>query len=113
MKLFTDYTNQWKGQADETRSQFDSGTLLSFSELKSATRSLNFRSVTRSIVGATQFKPLLPTPKRNEPLKRRISFSRDIGEVRTVAEYLFQDPHVHPSLVGEECFDIILKEAKS
>ncbi len=113
MKLFTDYTNRWKGQAEETKSQFEPGKELTFAELKAKAPELQFRSTPRSIPGSRQFRPSLPTPVRREPRRRRISFMKEIDDVSTVADYLFGDSKTNPSEVGEKCFDIILEEASN
>jgi hypothetical protein len=51
-------------------------------------------------------------PKRPEPQTRRITFVKQVEEVKIVAEHLFEDPDVDPSMVGERCFDLILSEAR-
>ena len=110
MKLFTDYTNRWKSRAEETRSQFEAGRELSFTELKSKSLDLQFRNTSRSIPGSEQYRPSLPAPRRIDPRRRRISFLREIDDIASVADYLFDDPKVSPSEVGEKCFDIILQD---
>ena len=111
MKLFTDYTNRWKGRVEETKAQFAAGTPLSFSQVRAKTDVLAFNQVTRSIPGASQYRPPLPAPSRRDPRTRRISFSKEIDDVATVAEYLFDDARANPSEVGDKCFDIVLREA--
>jgi hypothetical protein len=112
MLLFTKYTNQWKGQAEETKKHMSQGTPLSLTEIKKARASLSFSSTSRSIPGAKQYKPSLPLPKKPESRQRRISFVKDIDEVRQVAEYLFEDKDTDASVIGEECFNILLKDSK-
>jgi hypothetical protein len=73
---------------------------------------LPFSATKRSVPQGNQFKPSLPLPKKLESRKRRISFTKDVGEVKTVADYLFEDENADPSDVGEKCFDLILKEAR-
>jgi len=51
-------------------------------------------------------------PKKLEPRKRRISFVKGVQEIKTVGEYLFGEPDSDPSQVGEQCFDLILREAR-
>ena len=111
MKLFTDYTNRWKGRAEETRSQFAAGELLSLSEVKEKTSVLNFNPATRSIRGASQYRPSLPVPRQQDPRRRRIFFTKDVDDVAVVAEHLLGDARANPSEVGEKCFDILLREA--
>ena len=111
MKIFTDYTNRWKGRAEETRVQFAAGKPLSVSQLRAKTADLTFNKVTKSIPGSSQYRPPLPAPSRRDPRTRRISFSKEIDEVATVAEHLFGDARANPSDVGEKCFDIVLRDA--
>jgi len=37
---------------------------------------------------------------------------KDVKEIESVAEHLFDDKDADPSSVGERCFDLILKEAR-
>lgn len=111
MLLFTSYTNKWKGKAEETKKHMSKGKPLSLSEIKHEKANLTFKTTTRVLPGARQYKPSLPIPKKINPRKRRISFIKDIEEVRQVAEYLFEDRDTNASAVGEECFDIILKDS--
>ena len=111
MKLFTDYTNRWKGRAEETKPQFDAGITLSLDRLKARASQVEFSRTSRSIPGALQYKPTLPVPPRTDPRKRRISFSRDAEEVRLVASHLFDNSNHDPSQVGEKCFEMMLEEA--
>jgi hypothetical protein len=114
MRIFTDYTNKWKGRADESRKQIEASGVppLSFIEVKAASARLTFVSTKRSVPQGYQYKPKLPMPKKLESRKRRISFLKDTDEVRAVAEYLFEDADKDASLVGEKCFDLILREAR-
>lgn len=111
MRIFTDYTNKWKGRADESRKQIEDGTPLSFEQLKVEAAHLPFNVTKKSVPVGEQYKPELPMPKKLEPRARRISFTKDTDEVKRVAEYLFEDADKDPSVVGEECFDLISKDA--
>ncbi len=114
MRIFTDYTNKWKERPDESRKQIEaSGPPLSFEEIRAASAHLAFSSTKRSIPEGDQYKPKLPLPKRPEPRKRRISYLKDVDEVRSVAQYLFDDIEKDASAVGEKCFDLLLREAEA
>jgi hypothetical protein len=113
MRIFTDYTNKWKARAEESRKQIEAaGPGLSFQEIKAEAERLPFTSTKHSIPKGEQYKPELPLPKRPEPQTRRITFVKQVEEVKIVAEHLFEDPDVDPSMVGERCFDLILSEAR-
>ncbi len=112
MLIFTNYTNQWKGRAEETKKHMSHGPLLSLTEIKKQKDILKFNHTSRSIPGARQYKPTLPMPKTLATKQRRISFIRDIDDVRQVAEYLFEDRDTDAFKVGEECFNVIFKDSK-
>ena len=111
MRLFTDYTNKWKGRSEESKTHIQLGDRLSLEELKSSTENLPLRA-TRSPVKGGQYKPSLPIPPELEPTRRRISFSKERAKIEEVAEYLDQ-PGISPSRVGEICFDMIHDEART
>ncbi|MGH7814652.1 MAG: ATP-binding protein [Candidatus Binataceae bacterium] len=112
MSLFTDYTNKWKGRADESRKQIDAGTPLSFEQIKAEAKNLKFKTLKKSVPRGEQYKPSLPLPPTLASSKRRIAFTKSDSEVRQVGDFLFDDPERDPSVVGERCFDLMLKEAR-
>ena len=112
MQIFTNYTNKWKGEPEESRKQIEAGEPLSLDDLKTESLQLAFNSTKTSFPAGEQFKPSLPQPKRLNPQMRRITFFKPVGHVRLVADYLYDDPNEHPAVVGERCFDIQLKEAR-
>ena len=113
MALFTGYTNRWKSRPTEVREQFASGEIATFSELKEGIMDVSTSTSAVPFEDGRQYRPNLPTPQREQPQTRRISFTRSTEDVRTVAEYLFGDSERNPSEVGQECFDIALQEAIS
>ena len=112
MRLFTDYTNKWKGRADESKEHILAGGPLSLEEIKEETKKLSLSPTTKSIPRGDQYKPNLPLPKAVEPRMRRIAFARKAEEVRAVAEYLLKDAEAEPSEVGGKCFDLFLRESR-
>jgi histidine kinase/DNA gyrase B/HSP90-like ATPase len=111
MRIFTDYTNKWKKHLDESKAYIEAGERLSLEEIKTRSAHLPFNKTTKSVPQGEQYKPELPMPKRLEPRQRRISFVKKVEDIRKVAEYLFGEADAAPSTVGEECFDLILKDA--
>lgn len=111
MRIFTDYTNKWKGRADESKVQIQKGKPLSLNEIKAEAERIRFSSTVRSFPPGEQYRPPLPMPTRLEPTKRRISFVKEVKDIKIAAGY-FDDPDMEPSEVGEKCFDIILTEAR-
>jgi hypothetical protein len=112
MKIYTDYTNKWKEKLEESKEHIEKGEALSLEEIKLEAKRLPFAVITRTIPRGEQFRPNLPMPKRVEPHRRRISFVKNLRDIRTVAQYLFDDENVDPSTVGEKCFDLTLRKAR-
>lgn len=112
MSIFTDYTNKWKGRAEESRKHIETGRPLSFEEIKAESGALKFSALKKSVPRGEQYRPLLPVPARVPSSKRKISFTKDAGDVRDVAEFLFEDPEHDASAVGAKCFDVMLEEAR-
>lgn len=115
LKLFTDYTNRWKGRNDNER-EYSTATksiaidaLIGKKEEIEASTPVKFRQNKGGLV----FNPNLPKPSNDKPYKR-ISYSKGIEEIADIVEYFYSDrAHpVTPSQVGEKCFDVILEEAR-
>ena len=109
MRLFTDYTNKWKGNAEESKNHIEGGRLLSLEELRIEAKNLKFTK-TRSLLPGCQSRPKLPLPREMEPTTRRISFVKEIEKIEAVAEYM-EKPDSKPAEVGESCFDAVYEEA--
>ena len=109
MRIFTNYTNRWKEEADVSREHIDRGVLLSLDEIKDLEGKIEFAQTRRAPAGL-QYRPQLPTPADRQPNTRRISFTKQSDRVSTVAEYL-GNPTMSPSEAGEICFDTIYDEA--
>lgn len=109
MRIFTDYTNKWKGLAEDSKYQIEQGTPLPLEQLKTSTEKLNFRKTRTQPIGE-QYKPQLPLPRKPERTSRRISFVKEISKIKVVASYL-GDSDMKPSEVGEDCFDVVYDEA--
>jgi hypothetical protein len=110
MRIFTDYTNKWKGREEEAKVLIQQGEKLSFEKIKEEAEGLAFHQIRTTFPPGEQYQPKLPFPFKPEPTDRRISFKREISKIRTVGEY-FGNPDMAPSGVGEKCFDKIYDEA--
>lgn len=116
LKMFTDYTNRWKGRNEAERVYSLAAKSVSVESLigsKEEIESLGNVHFRKS-KGGYIFNPNLPKPKNDKPY-RRISFSRSIEEIDDIIEYLYHDreQEVTPSQVGEKCFELILEKAQS
>ena len=111
MKVFTNFTYQWKGKGNESQKYIDSGEPLALDETKAKSEKLKLNPVKLGLRGM-RFMPKLPMPEPEPSSKKRISYSKDVEDIETVKEYLLGEQDVRPSRVGEECFDRMLREAR-
>lgn len=111
MKIFTAYTNKWKGNEAESDKHREQCGSLPFNSLKRKTAGL-LDAETSGQRRAKQYKPNLPLPTETRPGKRQIRFSKDEKDIVEVARYL-GDPDMSPGAVGERCFDMIHDDAES
>ena len=115
LKLFTDYTNRWKGQNESERiystaaKNIPVDLLMKPREEVETAAAVSFRKNKAGYL----FNPVLPKPVNDKPFKR-ISFSKSEDDILSVVEYIYEDrTHpVKPSQVGEKCFELILEQAK-
>jgi hypothetical protein len=114
MRIFVDYTNKWKGRVEESKKHIGEGKPMAFGQIKAKAdaNEIKLTRTIRTVPAGEQFRPSLPLPVKIPSSKRRISFVKDAGEVKIVAEYVLKDENANPSAVGEKCFDLIHREAK-
>ena len=110
MKIFTNYTNKWKDNVQESQRHIESGNSHTLDKIKKEAETLKMNRVRKFGLSGKQFNPNLPLPKPNE--STRISYSKNLDEIQTVQRYLFEEKEVKPSVVGEKCFDLILEDAQ-
>lgn len=115
LKMFTDYTNRWKGRNDGERvystaaKSISIDTLIGTPEEVETVAPVKFRQNRGGFV----FNPELPKPPSDKPYKI-ISFSKGTEEILDIVEYFYKDrTHtVSPSQIGEKCFDVVLEKAR-
>lgn len=111
MRIFTQHTNRWKQHKEEELALFESARR---EPVRDVAKSIPEDRWTRPRNSPTErkFVPDLPRPKTAEHGTRQIRFARPLSQIKTVAEYLFEDPDAEPRDVGEKCFDLLLDEAR-
>lgn len=110
MRIFVDYTNQWKNLREQEKRTIISNTKVSSLD------SIPLGSITTTAkdgYGGKMFKPTLPKPPSTKPTSRFIRYSKLINEIEIVSDYLFEDSSHKPSVIGEACFDKVLKDAET
>ncbi|WP_425079719.1 ATP-binding protein [Ruegeria denitrificans] len=108
LKTFTSFTNRFKGIEEEANQFFEKATR---SDVKKEISLAEEHGVPVRGAVAKKYVPVLPEPT-NKTIRNRISFVKAEDEVKAVSEYLFNDSSQKPAIVGAECFDRFLKEAK-
>jgi len=113
MRIFVNYTNQWKNLKDEEKDTVISKTKTESLDSLSTIELIEEKSTTvRDGSEGKIFKPALPKPAASKPTNRVIRFTKPINEIQIVSEYILSEPDHKPSDVGEACFDKILEDAQ-
>lgn len=113
LKMFTNYTNQWKGRNEQERSFSTNTDKVGYSDLFTAETQKEYGVKLRQEARGSTYRPSLPKPQNNRPF-RIIRFSKSVDDIKIVTGLLYGDPdeEISASVVGEKCFDIILNKAK-
>lgn len=110
IKIFTDFTNRWKGMENEASEFFEEA------EKEDARTDIRLAADHGSSVrgggDAKKYRPTLPMPANRNP-RRRVSFLREISDIQEVSVFLYAEKGQHPSVVGNGAFERVLKEARS
>jgi hypothetical protein len=110
LKLFTNFTNHWKGHIEE-RDNLVARAEPSEPFAAAARLDTRFWSSVQRGLGGRRYVPKLPRPPAQARADAVIRFSRKASDVATVAEYL-STPDATPAEVGAACFDRYLERAK-
>jgi hypothetical protein len=110
LKQFTKNTNRWRGFETELRERFSKANYLDLRQLREIASKTKMTAL-RSERDEKQFSPRLPE-KQALKTSTRISFLRSTKDVQRVSLHLFGEVRKGGD-VGAECFDRILKEART
>ena len=110
LKKFTSYTNTWKPDPVNERKISRNAASVSIDHILSIKPDSRWTNV-RNKKNELKLNIPLAVPIDANP-KRQIRFSRHLGEIEMVSEYLFEDTTVSPAEVGEKCFEFVLKKAQ-
>lgn len=112
MKLFTQYTNQWKGKEliEQSKARMREAKPVEVEDIRERIKELRL-STTKGTFKGRQYKPDLPRPVSVKTTER-ITFTRPVNEVKKVSRHLFDNQIREPRVVGEKCFELILEEAR-
>lgn len=115
LKMFTNYTNAWKGRNAIERSYSTNSEKVIYTNFFSDKAKDDYGILLRTDRrgnGAT-YRPSLPQPDNEKPYKI-IRYSRDVQDIRALIAFFYGTPdeNIKPSIIGEKCFDKVLNEAK-
>ena len=110
LKKFTTYTNVWKQDPEEERRISSKAERISVSSILEMKPDKEWTKV-RNRPNEFKYNAPLPAPTSSNP-RRQIRFAKAVVDIEKVADHLFGDTSIAPGLVGEECFDQILKKAR-
>lgn len=113
LKMFTNYTNQWKGRNQQEREYSRQTEKIAYSSLFTDTAKDSLGVTLRREVKGETFRPQLPKPQ-NDKQYRIVRFSRGVDEIKLLVEFFYGDreAEVSSSVIGEKCFDRVLAEVK-
>jgi hypothetical protein len=117
MRVWIDYTNQWKNQSSSEQEQIRHWEDARPMALSRAIEVVALRTTARKLENdGVEFNPkknkVLPEPPGKKPSSRRITFTKPAEEIRMVAKALLDDESAKAGVVGEKCFDLALAKAK-
>ena len=108
LKLFTNFTNQWKKSPEQRDELHDNAQKLTTEEVVAfVTQKMKASRRERNV---STFVPSLPTPKPTST-EKWIRFKRPTTSVQALALHFFDDAEASPSSVGEKCFDLVMAQA--
>jgi len=108
IKLFTGFTNRWKGSEEDTDNLLSAKNSVDARTISLATSE---GKVVRGSDGmARKFVPDLPVPKQGSK-RRRIAFSRPSEEVELLGEMLLGDAQAKPGDVGLAAWEDVLERS--
>lgn len=114
LKLFTDYTNKWKGQNTKERTYSSVAESIPIKELLGPPEHMTSAGFKlNKSKGGLIYKPILPKPDTDKPY-RIIRYTRSIQDIMDLLEFFYRDRNheATPSQIGEKCFDYVLEKAK-
>lgn len=105
LKLFTNFTNHWKGRGNERNAILEKAESVDPFRAATLVKATDWSSVRKGLHGR-KYVPTLPRPiDINTTSEVVIKFSRPAEKVAAVADFFLDDSRASPSSVGEYLFD--------
>jgi len=111
LKMFTNYTNQWKGRNSQEREYSTKAEKVPYSDLFTPEAKYEYGVTLRHDPRGETYRPNLPKPINDKPFSI-IRFSKSLEDIKILIEYFYgdKDAEINASVIGEKCFDAIFKE---
>lgn len=109
LKIFTNFTNDWKGTANADTEYFKKSQNKTIDEIMGEGTNTDIQ-YHRTGEGGEQAKPSLPKPPKKGADTVWIRYAVKESECKEVSNYLFEEEKL-PSEVGLECFKRVLADA--
>lgn len=110
LKIFTQFTNKWKGRESESNEYFRQAMPSKALDIAQGMSEERMTPVRKSYEGRI-FAPNLPLPQQ-ESTDVRISFVKPKVDVKKIAKAHFDDVDTDAAVIGSHCFDQVLKGLK-
>lgn len=115
LKIFTNYTNQWKGRLQQEReysAQTTSHPILQLIEDEELQKEIQLVPIKRK--DEERYSPTLPKPQNDKDFVF-VRYSKPRDEIAFLSKELFCDElsEVGASRVGERCFEIVMEQHKN
>ncbi len=112
LKMFTNYTNQWKGRNEQEREYSRKAEKVDYQDLIADDEQKKYGISIKKLKKGDIYRPNLPKPDNDTPY-RVIRFTKSINEIAELKRYFFKDSeaNISASDVGKKCFEEVLKIA--
>jgi hypothetical protein len=116
VKLFTEFTNNWKENWPEIVSYFRTAKPVPAAEVADRIPSKKYSRIPPARLAddsaeVEEFTPELPLPP-GDPATRIVRFSKPVLEIREIGGAILGDEGARPKDVGEACFDQVLRNIR-
>jgi len=111
LREFTSYTNNWKGSSEEEEKYFNRAKSININQIHSSLPEEKWKTIRNSGGKERKYIPNLPKPSAKDS-RKWIRFSKSKEEIAEVSQFLYDSVESDYSKIGEDCFNLILKESR-
>ena len=117
VRSFINFTNDWKGRLQDTALYFRAAEPIPIAEiperiLRKTGKKVSAARLADDTAEAKEYVPKLPAPEKEAPSTKQIRFNKPTGQISEIGRALFSNGDEKPAVVGEACFDQVLREIR-